>query len=198
MTTFLGNPVTFTGSQLQVGDTAHDFSLITPALEKKSLADFAGKKKVLSIIPSIDTGICSMQTRHFNKTLSDLEDTVVLTVSVDLPFAQGKWCAAEGLDNAIMLSDYYDHSFGKAYGLLINEWHLLARAVLVLDADNKVTYVEYLDNINSEPNYDAAIEGRQRSSRVRTASRRCQKDFASRPHLLQRDQPRNRWQCLVY
>ena len=99
-----------------------------------------------------------MQTRHFNKTLSDLEDTVVLTVSVDLPFAQGKWCAAEGLDNAIMLSDYYDHSFGKAYGLLINEWHLLARAVLVLDADNKVTYVEYLDNINSEPNYDAAIE----------------------------------------
>ena len=158
MTTFLGNPVTFTGSQLQVGDTAHDFSLITPALEKKSLADFAGKKKVLSIIPSIDTGICSMQTRHFNKTLSDLEDTVVLTVSVDLPFAQGKWCAAEGLDNAIMLSDYYDHSFGKAYGLLINEWHLLARAVLVLDADNKITYVEYLDNINSEPNYDAAIE----------------------------------------
>ena len=152
MTTFLGNPVTFTGSQLQVGDTAHDFSLITPALEKKSLADFAGKKKVLSVIPSIDTGICSTQT------LSDLEDTVVLTVSVDLPFAQKKWCAAEGLDNAIMLSDYFDHSFGKAYGLLINEWHLLARAVLVLDADNKVTYVEYLDNINSEPNYDAAIE----------------------------------------
>ena len=99
-----------------------------------------------------------MQTRHFNQTLSDMEDTVVLTVSVDLPFAQGKWCAAEGLDNAIMLSDYYDHSFGKAYGLLINEWHLLARAVLVLDADNKVIYVEYLDNINSEPNYDAAIE----------------------------------------
>ena len=158
MTTFLGNPVTFTGSQLQVGDTAHDFSLTTPNLEKKSLADFAGKKKVLSIIPSIDTGICSMQTRHFNKTLSDLEDTVVLTVSVDLPFAQGKWCAAEGLDNAIMLSDYFDHSFGNAYGLLINEWHLLARAVLVLDANNKVTYVEYLDNINSEPNYDAAIE----------------------------------------
>ena len=87
-----------------------------------------------------------------------MEDTVVLTVSVDLPFAQGKWCAAEGLDNAIMLSDYYDHSFGKSYGLLINEWHLLARAVLVLDANNKVTYVEYLDNINSEPNYDAAIE----------------------------------------
>ena len=96
MTTFLGNPVTFTGSQLQVGDAAHDFSLITPALEKKSLADFAGKKKVLSVIPSIDTGICSTQTRHFNQTLSDMEDTVVLTVSVDLPFAQKKWCLLKG------------------------------------------------------------------------------------------------------
>ena len=159
MATFLGNPVTFTGSQLQVGEMAHDFSLITPALEKKSLADFAGKKKVLSIIPSIDTGICSTaNTSLQSRPYRTMEDTVVLTVSVDLPFAQGKWCAAEGLDNAIMLSDYYDHSFGKAYGLLINEWHLLARAVLVLDADNKVTYVEYLENINSEPNYDAAIE----------------------------------------
>ena len=157
MATFLGNPVTFTGSQLQVGEMAHDFSLITPALEKKSLADFAGKKKVLSIIPSIDTGICSMQTRHFNQTLSDLEDTVVLTVSVDLPFAQGKWCAAEGIDNAIMLSDYFDHSFGRDYALLINEWHLLARAVFVLDTDNTIRYVEYVDNINSEPDFEAAI-----------------------------------------
>ena len=153
-----GNPIHTSGELPKVGTKATDFNLVKIDLETASLADFAGKKKVLSIIPSIDTGICSMQTRHFNQTLSDMEDTVVLTVSVDLPFAQGKWCAAEGLDNAIMLSDYYDHSFGKAYGLLINEWHLLARAVLVLDADNKVTYVEYLENINSEPNYDAAIE----------------------------------------
>ena len=157
MATFLGNPVTFTGSQLQVGEMAHDFSLITPALEKKSLADFAGKKKVLSVIPSIDTGICSTQTRHFNQALSDMEDTVVLTVSVDLPFAQGKWCAAEGIENAIMLSDYFDHSFGRDYALLINEWHLLARAVFVLDTDNTIRYVEYVDNINSEPNFEAAI-----------------------------------------
>ena len=90
-----------------------------------------------------------------------MEDTVVLTVSVDLPFAQGKWCAAEGIENAIMLSDYFDHSFGKAYGLLINEWHLLARAVLVLDADNKITYVEYLDNINSEPKLRRCNRSRQ-------------------------------------
>ena len=158
MTTFLGNPVTFTGKQLQVGDKALDFSLTTTDLSKKTLADFEGKKKILSVIPSIDTGICSLQTRRFNEELASLDNTVVLTVSMDLPFAQKRWCGAEGIENAIMLSDYFDHSFGKAYGLLINEWHLLARAVLVLDADNKVTYVEYLDNINSEPNYDAAIE----------------------------------------
>ena len=158
MTTFLGNPVTFPGSQLQVGDQALDFTLTATDLSKKSLADFEGKKKVLSIIPSIDTGVCSVQTRRFNQELSNLEDTVVITVSVDLPFAQGKWCAAEGLENAVMLSDYFDHSFGKAYGVLINEWHLLARAVLVLDKDNKITYVEYVDNINTDPDYQAAID----------------------------------------
>lgn len=158
MTTFLGNPVTFTGKQLQVGDKALDFSLTTTDLSKKTLDDFDGKKKVLSVVPSIDTGVCSTQTRRFNQELANLDNTVVLTVSMDLPFAQGRWCGAEGLDNAIMLSDYFDHSFGKAYGLLINEWHLLARTVLVLDADNKAAYVEYLDNINSEPNCDAAIE----------------------------------------
>ena len=116
-----------------------------------------GKKKVISIVPSIDTGICSTQTRTFNKELSELDDTVVITISVDLPFAQARWCGAEGLENAIMLSDYYDNSFGKEYGVLIEEWHLLARAVLVADADNKITYVEYLDNINSDPNYEAAV-----------------------------------------
>lgn len=157
MTTFLGNPVTFPGKQLQVGDKALDFNLTATDLSKKSLADFEGKKKVLSIVPSIDTGVCSVQTRRFNQELSELEDTVVITVSVDLPFAQGKWCAAEGLENAIMLSDYFDHSFGKAYSVLINEWHLLARAVLVLDADNKITYTEYVDNINTDPDYEAAI-----------------------------------------
>ncbi|VQP84867.1 thiol peroxidase [Streptococcus pneumoniae] len=130
MVTFLGNPVSFTGKQLQVGDKALDFSLTTTDLSKKSLVDFDGKKKVLSVVPSIDTGICSTQTR---------------------------WCGAEGLDNAIMLSDYFDHSFGRDYALLINEWHLLARAVFVLDTDNTIRYVEYVDNINSEPNFEAAI-----------------------------------------
>ena len=157
MTTFLGNPVTFTGKQLQVGDKALDFSLTTTDLSKKTLADFDGKKKVLSVVPSIDTGICSTQTRRFNQELANLDNTVVLTVSMDLPFAQGRWCGAEGLDNAIMLSDYFDHSFGRDYALLINEWHLLSRAVFVLDANNIIRYVEYVDNINTEPDFEAAI-----------------------------------------
>lgn len=158
MTTFLGKPATLAGQAVAVGSTAPDFTLTTTDLTKKSLSDFANKVKVISIIPSIDTGICSTQTRTFNQTLSDLDDTVVITVSKDLPFAQARWCGAQGLENAVMLSDYVDSSFGKAYGVLMEEWQLLARAVLVLDKDNKVVYTEYLDNVNSEPNYDKAIE----------------------------------------
>ncbi|MFL4356810.1 thiol peroxidase [Streptococcus uberis] len=156
MTTFIGKPVTLSGQQFQVGETAPDFKLITPSLEMKSLSDFKGKK-VISVVPSIDTGICSTQTRTFNKELSELDGTHVITISVDLPFAQAKWCGVEGLDKAIMLSDYYDHSFGKAYGLLMEEWHLLARAVLVLDEDNQIVYTQYLENVNSEPDYVSAI-----------------------------------------
>lgn len=156
MTTFIGKPVTLSGKQFQVGETAPDFKLITPSLEMKSLSDFKGKK-VISVVPSIDTGICSTQTRTFNKELSELDDTHVITISVDLPFAQAKWCGSEGLDKAIMLSDYYDHSFGKAYGLLMEEWHLLARAVLVLDEENQIVYTQYLENVNSEPDYVSAI-----------------------------------------
>ncbi|MCK1190779.1 thiol peroxidase [Streptococcus uberis] len=156
MTTFIGKPVTLSGQQFQVGETAPDFKLITPSLEMKSFSDFKGKK-VISVVPSIDTGICSTQTRTFNKELSELDDTHVITISVDLPFAQAKWCGVEGLDKAIMLSDYYDHSFGKAYGLLMEEWHLLARAVLVLDEDNQIVYTQYLENVNSEPDYVSAI-----------------------------------------
>ncbi|RKV99400.1 MAG: thiol peroxidase, partial [Streptococcus sp.] len=116
MTTFNGNTVTLAGKKLQVGDTAPDFSLTDTDLSKKTLADFAGQKKVISVVPSIDTGVCDAQTRRFNQELSDADNTVVITVSVDLPFAQARWCGAAGLNDAITLSDYYDYSFGKAYG----------------------------------------------------------------------------------
>ncbi|EKB52633.1 thiol peroxidase [Streptococcus iniae 9117] len=112
---------------------------------------------MISVIPSIDTGICSTQTRVFNKEVSEMKDTHVLTISVDLPFAQARWCGDEGLDKAIMLSDYFDHSFGQAYGLLMKEWKLLARAVFVLDASNQIVYVQYLENVNSEPDYLSAL-----------------------------------------
>lgn len=156
MTTFIGKPVTLIGQELKVGQIAPEFTLITTDLQKKSLTDFKGKK-VISVIPSIDTGICSTQTRVFNKEVSEMKDTHVLTISVDLPFAQARWCGAEGLDKAIMLSDYFDHSFGQAYGLLMKEWKLLARAVFVLDASNQIVYVQYLENVNSEPDYFSAL-----------------------------------------
>ena len=158
MTTFFGKTVTVSAErQLQVGDTMSDFTLMSSDLTLKSLSDFDGKKKVISIVPSLDTDLCSTQTRTFNKELSELEDTVVITVSVDLPFAQARWCGAEGLD-VVLLSDYYDNSFGKAFGVLMDEWHLLARAVLVLDSQNTVQYTEYLENINESPNYEQPIE----------------------------------------
>lgn len=156
MTTFIGKEVTLVGKQPQVGELAPDFILMATDLTKKSLTDLSGKK-VLSVVPSIDTGICSTQTRRFNQELADLDNTVVITVSCDLPFALARWCSAEGLGNAITLSDYYDHSFGKAYGLLMEEWNLLARAVLVLDENNHITYTEYLENVNEHPDYEAAL-----------------------------------------
>ncbi|MBD3949995.1 thiol peroxidase [Tuanshanicoccus lijuaniae] len=157
MTTFKEQPVTIIGQPLKVGDNLPDFTLVNTALEKETLAHFDGKKKVISIVPSVDTGICDMQTRKFNEALSELDNMVVLTVSCDLPFAQKRWCGAAGIDNAILLSDYYDHNFGKAYGVLMEEWHLLARAVIVADEQNRITYVEYLDNVNTHPDYDAAL-----------------------------------------
>ena len=133
-----------------------NFTLMSSDITLKSLSNFEGKKKVISIVPSMETDLCSTQTRTFNKELSELEDTVVITVSVDLPFAQARWCGAEGLD-VVLLSDYYDNSFGKAFGVLMEEWYLLARAVLVLDSQNTVQYTEYLENINESPNYEKPI-----------------------------------------
>ncbi|MVX58982.1 thiol peroxidase [Streptococcus danieliae] len=158
MPQFLGQEVHLIGNRLQIGDLAPDFTLLNKDLEKVSLSDFPGKKKVLSIVPSIDTGVCSTQTRQFNANLAGREDTVIMTISIDTPFAQARWCGVEGLDKAIMLSDYFDNSFGKAYGLLMEEWHILSRSVLILDETNTVRYVEYLEDVHSEPDYGTAIQ----------------------------------------
>ena len=158
MPTFIGQTVTLICPRLTVGDKAPDFVLMDNDLQAKHLSDFGQKIKVISVVPSLDTGVCDTQTRRFNQELALNEDTAVITVSVDLPFAQKRWCGAAGLENAVTLSDYYDHAFGKSYGVLMEEWHLLARAVFVLDSDNTILYVEYVDNVITHPDYESVIE----------------------------------------
>lgn len=156
--TLKGNPITLVGPQLNVGDHAPDFSLCKSLGEYVSLQDFAGKVKLISVIPSIDTGVCEAQTRKFNEEAADLGDNVaVLTVSADLPFAQARWCGAAGVDRVIMLSDYKDNNFGLAYGVYIKEFALDMRSIFVLDENNVIQYVEYLSEMTNHPNYDAAI-----------------------------------------
>ncbi|WEK55418.1 MAG: thiol peroxidase [Candidatus Cohnella colombiensis] len=156
--TLKGNPITLVGPVLAAGNTAPDFVLNKNLLEVASLQDFSGKVKLISVVPSIDTGVCDAQTRRFNEVASQLGDQVaVLTVSADLPFAQARWCGAAGVDRVVMLSDYKDNSFAKAYGVLIKELSLDMRSIFVVDANDKITYVEVLSEMTEHPNYDAAI-----------------------------------------
>jgi thiol peroxidase len=156
--TFKGNPVTLVGNEVKVGDTAPDFKVLANDLSEVTLADTKGYVRLISVVPSIDTGVCDAQTRRFNEEAAKLENVKVLTISVDLPFAQKRWCGANGIENVQTLSDHRDVSFGQAYGVLIKELRLLARAVFVIDSNDKVTYVEYVPEVTNHPNYEAAIE----------------------------------------
>ncbi|WP_028592162.1 thiol peroxidase [Paenibacillus massiliensis] len=155
---FKGNPITLIGPELKVGDAAPDFKIHKSLGEEVSLADYKGKIKLISVVPSLDTGVCDAQTRRFNVEAGGLGDEViVLTVSVDLPFAQARWCGSAGVDRVVTLSDYKEHSFGKAYGVLIKEFHLDMRSIFVIDADDKIAYVEYLTEMTDHPDYEKAI-----------------------------------------
>jgi len=157
--TFKGNPLTLIGPELKAGDQAPDFSLNKTLVESVSLSDYAGKVKLISVVPSIDTGVCDAQTRRFNEAAASLGDNVVvLTVSADLPFAQARWCGAAGVDKVVMLSDYKNNNFGEAYGVLIKEFALDMRSIFVIDGDNTIRYVEYLPEMTEHPNYEQAIE----------------------------------------
>ncbi|MBM7605627.1 thiol peroxidase [Metabacillus crassostreae] len=156
--TFKNNPVTLLGNEVSVGDQAPNFTVLANDLSPVTLADTKGKIRIISVVPSIDTGVCDAQTRRFNEDASTIDNTEVLTVSMDLPFAQKRWCASNGLENVKTLSDHRDASFGESYGVLIQELRLLARAVFVVDANDKVTYVEYVSEATNHPNYEAAIE----------------------------------------
>lgn len=156
--TFKNSPVTLLGNEVKVGDHAPDFTVLANDLSPVTLADTKGKVRLISVVPSIDTGVCDAQTRRFNEDASEVENVEVLTISVDLPFAQKRWCASNGLENVQTLSDHRDLSFGEAYGVHIKELRLLARAVFVIDANDKVAFVEYVSEATNHPDYEAAIE----------------------------------------
>lgn len=153
-----GNPVTLRGKEIKVGDKAPDFTVLTNDLEPYTLADAGDKVKIISVVPSVDTSVCQLQTTRFNREAAQLDNTVILTISVDLPFALGKFCSAEGIDQVVTLSDHRDLSFGENYGFVIDELRLLSRGIVVLDKDNTVTYVEYLPEVTDHPDYDKALE----------------------------------------
>ena len=159
-TALQGNPVQLSGELPAVGSTAPDFSLTAGDLSDVSLATYAGKKKLLNIVPSLDTGVCAASTKKFNDMMAGRADAVALVISADLPFASGRFCGAEGITNVINLSMMRSRNFAKDYGILINDGPLAgitARAVVVLDANNQVVYTQLVPEITQEPDYDAAM-----------------------------------------
>ena len=156
--TFKGNPMTLLGPALKAGDRAPDFAVVDNGLGAVSLATYAGKIKVISAVPSLDTPVCDTETRRFNKEAASLPDIVaVLTISLDLPFAQQRWCGAAGIDRVTTLSDYQERSFALAYGVLIKELKLLSRSIFVVDGANVIRYVQHVPEVTSEPDYDAVL-----------------------------------------
>ena len=159
-THFKGNPVHTNGELPEIGAKAPDFTLIAGDLSERTLADFAGKRKILNIVPSLDTPVCATSARRFNEAAGALENTVVLVISADLPFAQGRFCATEGLSDVVALSMMRDREFARDYGVLLVDGPLAglaARAVVVLDENGTVVYTQLVDEITTEPDYKAAL-----------------------------------------
>lgn len=156
--TMKGNPLTLVGEEIKVGDQAPDFVVVDNDLKPVRFSSFAGKIVVISSVPSLDTPVCDLETRRFNDEAGRLsQDVVVLTISMDLPFAQKRWCGAAGVDRVVTLSDYRDAEFGQAYGVLIKELRLLARTIFVVDRDRVVRYVQVVSELSREPDYDAVL-----------------------------------------
>lgn len=156
---FKENEVTLLGEELQVGEIAPDFSALNADLSEFKLSDLDGKIKVISVVPSLDTRVCELQTIQFNHRALGLSDDIsIISISVDLPFAQKRFCESLKIDNLVVVSDHKDLDFGLKYGLVMKELRLLARAVLVLDKDNKIVYLKVNDQVATEPNYDEALD----------------------------------------
>ncbi|HUU59319.1 MAG TPA: thiol peroxidase, partial [Phycisphaerae bacterium] len=156
--TMKGSPVTLVGGEVKVGDPAPDFTAVANDLRDVKLSDYRGKTVILASVPSLDTGVCATETRRFNQEAAGLgDDVVILTISMDLPFAQKRWCGAEGVDRVVTLSDHREASFGSAYGVLIEGLRLLARAIFVVSPDGKIAYTQLVKEIATEPDYGPAL-----------------------------------------
>ena len=154
-----GDPVTLVGQEVKVGDPAPNFVALDNDLSPVEFSSFSGKVCIISSVSSLDTGVCDMQTRKFNDEAGKLgSDVVILTISMDLPFAQKRWCGAAGVDKVVTLSDHRNASFGTSYGLLIKESRLLARAVLVVDRDGVISYIQVVKEVSDEPDYESALK----------------------------------------
>jgi thioredoxin-dependent peroxiredoxin len=157
--TMMGNPLTLLGKTLKVGDPAPDFTVINNDMASVSLSAYRGKICVISSVPSLDTSVCDMETRRFNQEAEDLgPDVVILTISMDLPFAQKRWCGAAGVERVVTLSDHRDASFGTAYGMLIKELRLLARCVFIVDKAGMIRYIQLVDEVTHEPDYEPILK----------------------------------------
>jgi thioredoxin-dependent peroxiredoxin len=157
-TTLRGNPLTLIGPELHSGDDAPDFDLVDNSLKPVTLKDTGSQVRILSVVPSLDTPVCDAQTKRFNEEAAKLTGVEIFTVSMDLPFAQKRWCGQFGVDKVKMLSDHKEGSFGSHYGTLIKELRIESRAIFVLDAHNKIRHAEYVKEVADHPNYEAALE----------------------------------------
>lgn len=156
--TMKGNPLTLVGKEVKVGDSSPDCEVIANDMSAVRLSSYRGKICIITSVPSLDTSVCDMETRRFNEEAGNLgSGVVVLTISMDLPFAQKRWCGAAGVQNVQTLSDYRDASFGKAYGVLIKELRLLARAVFVVDKNGTIRYIQIVREVATEPDYNAVL-----------------------------------------
>jgi thiol peroxidase len=152
-----GNPLTLIGPELKAGDDAPDFSLVDIGMKPVTLKDTGSGVRIISVVPSLDTPVCDAQTKRFNEEAANLPGVDILTVSMDLPFAQKRWCGQFGVDKVKMLSDHKDGSFGSHYGTLIKELRIESRAIFVLDANNQVKHAEYVKEVADHPDYEAAL-----------------------------------------
>ncbi len=156
-TTMRGNPLTLVGPELKPGDAAPDFNLVDGSLKPVTLKDTGNHVRIISVIPSLDTPVCDAQTKRFNEEAAKLQGVDIITVSMDLPFAQKRWCGAFGVDKVKMLSDHKEASFGSNYGTLIKDLRIESRAIFVIDSENKIRHAEYVKEVADFPNYEAAL-----------------------------------------